>query len=369
MLQRLRERWFAQRDGLLASRSFQRWAARFFLTRPIAQRDERELFNLIAGFVFSQVLVACVRLRWFTLLADGPVDIGVLAQSAGLEEGSAARLADAAVSLRLMQRAGSREFRLGRLGAVVAGNAGLAALVEHHSALYRDLADPVALLKGQRHATALADYWAYGHASQPAGLNRATVSSYSEVMSASQSLIADEVLESYRFNEHHCLLDIGGGDGTFALRAARDAPHLQLMLFDLPAVADLARQRFDQAGLDRAQVFGGDFRHDPLPVGADLITLVRVLHDHSDESVNTILRAVHRALPHGGTLLIAEPMAGTAGGESVDAYFNFYLLAMGEGRLRTPDELAGMLRTQGFGSVIEIPSAAPQHVRVLRACR
>ena len=96
---------------------------------------------------------------------------------------------------------------------------------------------------------------------------------------------------------------------------------------------------------------------------------MRVLHDHSDEAVNTILRAVHRALAHGGTLLIAEPMAGTAGGESVDAYFNFYFLAMGEGRLRTPDELAGMLTAQGFGSVTEIPSAAPQHVRMLRACR
>ena len=39
------------------------------------------------------------------------------------------------------------------------------------------------------------------------------------------------------------------------------------------------------------------------------------------------------ALPPGGTLLLAEPMAGTPGAEPVgDAYFGFYLLAMGSGR-------------------------------------
>ena len=42
------------------------------------------------------------------------------------------------------------------------------------------------------------------------------------------------------------------------------------------------------------------------------------------------------ALPADGTLLLAEPMAGSRGAEPVgDAYFGFYLLAMGSGRPRT----------------------------------
>ena len=64
-----------RRDRLLASRRFQRWAAAFPLTRPIARRRARALFDLCAGFVYSQVLFACVRLKLFDALAAGPLAV------------------------------------------------------------------------------------------------------------------------------------------------------------------------------------------------------------------------------------------------------------------------------------------------------
>jgi demethylspheroidene O-methyltransferase len=69
----------------------------------------------------------------------------------------------------------------------------------------------------------------------------------------------------------------------------------------------------------------------PLPQGADIVTsLVRVLFDHDDAHALAILRAVRAALPRGGTLLVAEPMAGVPGAQAMgDAYFGLYLLAMG----------------------------------------
>jgi demethylspheroidene O-methyltransferase len=86
-----------------------------------------------------------------------------------------------------------------------------------------------------------------------------------------------------------------------------------------------------------------------LPTGADCCSLVRVIHDHDDGPALEILRAVRRALPPGGVLLLAEPMSDTPGAEPIgEAYFGFYLLAMGSGRPRTPDELMGMLKTAGF---------------------
>ncbi|MEN0075545.1 MAG: methyltransferase, partial [Paracraurococcus sp.] len=63
------------REGLVADPRFRRWAARFPLTRPVARRRTRALFDLCAGFVYSQVLLACVRLRLCELLrAEGPLD-------------------------------------------------------------------------------------------------------------------------------------------------------------------------------------------------------------------------------------------------------------------------------------------------------
>jgi demethylspheroidene O-methyltransferase len=42
-------------------------------------------------------------------------------------------------------------------------------------------------------------------------------------------------------------------------------------------------------------------------------------------------------------------MAGVRGAETVGAaYFAFYLLAMGSGRARTPDEYRGLLLAAGF---------------------
>ena len=364
------DRCLAWRDRLLASPVFQRRAAAFVLTRPVARRHARELFDLVAGFVYSQVLLACVQLRVFELLAEGPQSLERLAGRLALPLDAAQRLLDAAVSLRLLERRSEGRYGLGELGAPMVGNVAVAAMVQHHAALYTDLADPVALLRASKHERShntLARYWAYDEA----GVAGERVAAYSALMAASQPLVADEILDAYALSRHRCLLDVGGGDGRFLVAAARRAPALQLMLVDLPAVAEQARTRFQSAGLAaRANAFGVNFLSEALPRGADIASLVRVLHDHDDDSAMTILRAVHAALPVGGTLLLAEPMAGTPGAEAMgDAYFGFYLLAMGRGRPRRAAELRSMLMTAGFEAVRVIPTRLPLQTQVVVARR
>jgi demethylspheroidene O-methyltransferase len=164
-------------------------------------------------------------------------------------------------------------------------------------------------------------------------------------------------------------VDVGGGEGAFLEAVARAAPRLRLTLFDLPPVAERARLRFEGAGLsDRARVVGGDFHADPLPTGADLMTFVRVLHDHDDGPVLALLSAARRALPDDGTLLIVEPMAGVPGAEAMgDAYFGFYLLAMRRGRPRTPDELAELVRRAGFAEARALATRTPMLAGLLVA--
>lgn len=368
------DRWLGWRDRLLASPAFQRRAAAFALTRPVARRHARELFDLVAGFVYSQVLLACVRLGLFELLARGPQTLAQLAPRLELAPEAARRLLDAAVALRLLELRGEGRYGLGELGAPMVGNAAVAAMVRHHAALYADLADPVALLRAtpaQRGDNALARYWAYdaGRTATPEAAAR--VDAYSALMAASQPLVADEILDAYPLGRHRCLLDVGGGDGRFLETAGRRLPSLQLVLFDLPAVAERARARFEAAGLGaRARAVGGSFLADPLPRGADVASLVRVVHDHDDAQALAILRAVHAALPPGGTLLLAEPMAGTRGAEAMgDAYFGFYLLAMGRGRPRRADELGAMLAAAGFEAVRPVPTRMPLQTRLLVARR
>ncbi|MEO8039689.1 MAG: methyltransferase [Betaproteobacteria bacterium] len=362
------ERWLAQRDRLLANPRFRRWAAAFPFTRPIARRRARELFDLCAGFVYTQVLLTCVRLDLFEKLAAGPHSAAALATKLGLSADATSRLMEAAISLRLVERRGDR-FALGPLGAPMVGNAAIVAMVEHHALLYADLHDPVALLRGAGPRTGLAQYWSYANAERPDELEAERVSAYTRLMSASQSLVADEILDAYPMRRHRCLLDVGGGDGTFLLAAAARSSTLRVTLFDLPAVAERARARFAAAGIaDRARAVGGNFHAEPLPSGADIVALVRVIHDHNDTEALALLRAARRALPPGGTLLLAEPMADTPGAEAMGgAYFGFYLLAMGQGRPRTPSELGGMLHAAGFGRVRPVATHLPLQTRLLVA--
>lgn len=365
------DRCLGLRDRLLINPTFQRLAAGFGPTQPLVRRRARALFDLCAGFVYSQVLLACVRLRLVELLAGGPLPAGELERRLGLGPDATLRLLRAAVALRLLERRRGERFGLGPLGAALLGNPGIAALVEHHVLLYADLGDPVALLRQRANsdtasATRLGRYWPYAEADQPARLAADQVAAYSELMAASQPLVAAEILAAYRFQRHHCLLDVGGGEGRFLAAVAERAPRLKLMLFDLPAVAERAKLRL--AG--RATVYGGSMFSDPLPQGADLISLVRVVHDHDDHHALTLLRAVHRVLTPGGRVLLAEPMADTKGAEPAgDAYFGFYLLAMGSGKARTPTELKQLLTAAGFGKPKLLPTRTPLLIRVMVAER
>lgn len=353
---RLHARWLAWRNARLASPGFQRWALDFPLTRARARSEAAGLFDVVAGFVYAQVLAAFVTLGMPELLRGGPLTLGQVAAATALNEPAAERLLRAAAALGLAQRVGAA-WTLGMRGAALLGNPGVAEMVAHHRLLYADLADPVALLRRGGGGGALASLWGYAGAGVPED-----AAAYSALMAASQPLIARHVLDAYPFARHRHAIDVGGGEGAFLDAVAARAPGLALTLFDLPGVAARAAARLGVG----ATVIAGDFRRDPLPGGADLITLVRVLHDHDDDVALALLTACRVALVPGGTLLIAEPMAGTRGAEAMgDAYFGLYLWAMGAGRPRTLAETAALAVRAGFGGPREWRTRAPLTVRVL----
>jgi demethylspheroidene O-methyltransferase len=363
----LSDRWFQFRNDILSNPRFQRWAARFPLTRMIARKRAAALFDLCAGFVYSQVLYATVRLGLLEALTLGPLTVDELAPKLSLSLAATRRLLDAAASLKLVERRGPERYGLGVHGASFIGNPAVAVMVEHHALVYRDLSDPIGLLRGKRD-TELSAFWSYSHGSSP--VSESDVAEYSLLMARTVSLVAEDVIEAYPLERHRRLLDIGGGEGAFLQAVAERTPHLALSLFDLPPVAARARHRLDQNSTtsSRAAVIGGDVFRDALPTNADVVSLVRVIHDHDDREALQIMRAARRALVGGGCLLLAEPMANTSGAEPMgEAYFGFYLLAMGQGRPRTPDRLRTMLLEAGFDHVHRRATRRPMLAQLLVA--
>jgi demethylspheroidene O-methyltransferase len=369
LLSTLIDRAYAWRDRLLGDQRFHNCMSAFPLTRPIVHNRAHALFDLCAGFCYTQVLLACVRLHLFDCLGAGPQDLSAIAQRLSLPPDAALRLLNAAMALGLVSRRRGGRYGLGMAAAALRGNPGVADMIEHNATLYADLVDPVALLRGQSPPARLADYWAYAKAQNPGGLHSAEVSDYTALMSASQSLVAPDILAAWPFKRHRHLLDIGGGEGAFICAVGNRFKHIRLTVFDLPSVADRAASRLAAQGLcPRAEAIGGDFFQDPLPRGADVVSLVRIVHDHNDDAALNLLSRIRGILPPDGTLLIAEPMSAAARADPVmEAYFGLFFLAMGQGRPRSKDELAAMLRTAGFNHVRAVATRRPLLTGLLAA--
>jgi demethylspheroidene O-methyltransferase len=188
-------------------------------------------------------------------------------------------------------------------------------------------------------------------------------------MGATQGFIARDILTAHKFGRYRHILDVGGGEGAFLSAVGKAERSPQLTLLDLPSVAERARRRFEEAGLgQRATALGGDFLQDPLPAGADLITFVRVLHDHDDAVVKTLLQKAYDALLPGGRVIVAEPMAGTKGAAAMgDAYFGMYLWAMGTGEPRSAERIISELKGAGFSTAKLVPTRRPVLMRLILA--
>lgn len=321
---------------------FHRLCARVPGLSGIAKAEGEALFSIVSGFVQSQALLALVELRVLHRLAEGPLSTARLAQLCGTPPERMAVLAQAGAALKLMKRKGET-WRLTPRGGAFLTVPGLEAMVRHHPVLYRDLADPVAFFRGETRPE-LAGFWPYvfgaGGAADPALAER-----YSALMADSQALVADDTLRLADFRGIGTLMDVGGGTGAFLAAVGRAHPGIRRRLFDLPAVVAGARARLGEG----VEIIAGSFRDDPLPDGADAISLIRVLYDHADSTVAALLSACFRALPPGGRLIISEPMSGGDRPDpATDVYFAVYTLAMQTGRTRSGAEIAEMARRAGF---------------------
>ncbi|MEK9990320.1 MAG: methyltransferase [Halieaceae bacterium] len=354
-------RWRLLRNRILANPRFQRWAAKTPLVKRIASQKAVELHHLTAGFVYTQTLTAVIQSNLLAVLQGRIETTKSVAAMCGLTTQAAFTLLTAARALKLTDEVSPGHWMVGELGASVLGNPAVADMVRHHAVLYRDLADPLAILR-HREQTGLRNYWSY----VPGGTrSEESHREYSRLMSSSLALIADHILDSYPLTPYQSLVDVAGGTGQFARLVQQRYPELSTTVLDLPEVVSEAKTLQIQ---HKTRFVAADMFQSPLPENTELFSLVRVLHDHDDEPVKHLLARLHGALRPGGHLLIAEPMAGTAGAAPIgDTYFSFYLWAMGSGRPRTAEELQAMCLAAGFSRVREFKTPIPALTRLLVA--
>ena len=337
--------------------------------RRMARAEGEALFDLVAGFVHSQTLMALVELRVLHSVQDAPASAADLGPPCAMPVDRMQILLQAGAALGLMKRQRNGRYAISMRGAAMLGVPGLEAMVRHHRALYADLADPTAFFRGGAE-TELARFWPYVFGASGA-VDPTVTATYSGLMADSQTLVAEDTLRMVDLGDVRRLMDVGGGTGAFLTAVGAAYPALTLDLFDLPVVVTGAGARFAKAGLmARTQIHPGNFRDDPLPQGADAISLVRVLYDHADATVERLLASVFETLPAGGRLIISEPMSGGENPDrATDVYFAVYTLAMQTGRTRSMAEISGLLGRAGFASIVQKPGFRPFVTSVVTARR
>lgn len=363
-----KSQWVLRRNAILGSPAFQRWASRTPFIRLIARRRAAAQFDMIAGFVYTQILTAFVEAELIPYLQSGLRTVDAIVQFAGLEEDATVRLLKAGQSLKICESPQPGMWTLGEAGAPLSANEGAMAMIRHHHLLYTDLARPLALLgQGRQTETALSAYWTYASKAE----SDAGAEGYSALMAATQPMVSEQILDAYDFAQHRRMLDIGGGSGAFSTAVAASACQLKIGIFDLPGVIAEAEKRLGRDSISADfTLHPGSFKETPIPQGYDLITLVRILHDHDDAVCSALLSKVYAALPDGGRLLVVEPMADTPTAQPMgEAYFGMYLWAMGSGRPRSSQETSAMLRNAGFTTIKPVKTALPIITRALVAIK
>ncbi len=165
--------WFDRllelRDRVYASPTFHRWAARVPIVRSVARSRAQALFDITAGFVYSQTLAACTRLDLFRKLSRAPMTISEIAVDSGLPVDSVERLIEAATALELVSPRSGGRVGLGALGGPILAQDAIVRMVSHNALLYTDLSDPLALLtRSAGSSSAVGQFFPYAETSPAA---------------------------------------------------------------------------------------------------------------------------------------------------------------------------------------------------------
>lgn len=148
------------------------------------------------------------------------------------------------------------------------------------------------------------------------------------------------------------LLDVGGGDGTNAIRLCERYPSLQVTLIDLPSVIEKARANIAARGLEqRVTCEAVDMFTDPWPQECDGVMFSHVLEIFSPERIQFLYRKTRAYLADGGHLFVWSLMCDPdeAGGlQSVKSSLYFVTVASGQGMAYPVRDHTTWLRDAGF---------------------
>ncbi|MFE9748117.1 methyltransferase [Saccharothrix saharensis] len=318
-------------------------------------QPRRSMLDLMTGAWRTRAVAAAAELGIADLLADGPLDTAELAARTGSRPDKLRRVLAYLAGLGVLGRDGER-WSLTEVGTLLRGDV---------AGSQRDLARIYGGLfyrsfSGLEHAVRTGESgFRHVYGAQPFehfAANPADARLFEGAMAAGTAFLG-LVPGLLDLPDTGTVVDVGGGDGRLLDLVLAAGPGLRGVLFDRPHVAGAAAEVLARHGA-RASVVAGDFFHDPVPAGADLYLLSRIMHDWDDERCSTILRNVRAAMAEGATLAVVERPIQDDPRTLLPLAFNVHMMVNTvQGGERTTEEHRNLLAANGFAleDIRELP--------------
>jgi SAM-dependent methyltransferase len=325
-----------------------------------------QIFLLSEGKVVSTALSLAAELGIADLLAAGPRSSDELAQATSTHPQSLYRLLRLLSSVGVFSEVAARQFALTSLGeclrSEVPGSmrswvrmSGLQAWLHTYAEALHSLRTGESVFK---RATG-AEFFDYFAAHPVEG------EIFDGAMDDFGQMVSAAVVQAYDFGDITSIVDVGGGHGTLIAAILKHYPQMTGVLFELPHVAEGARQAISGAGLARrCEIVAGDF-FQSVPAGCDAYILRWIVHDWDHDRALTILRNCRQAMKETGRLLLVEAVIPPGDDPHPGKLLDFLMLTGLGGQERTEAEYGELLREAGFRLNRIVPTDS--HMSVVEA--
>ena len=317
------------------------------------------MMEVIVDAWVAQAVTAAAALGVADALADGPVELSVLAQRVGADRDALGRLMRA-----LTGRGIFRHYRDGRYGLTPLGDT----LRRDAPASMRGAALFLGSVQHREH---------WSHLDQAIRTGRPVVPEMrgkeffdylreqpdlaeivNDAMTSSSQMAVPPVVAGYDFSRFATIVDVGGGHGALLGAILSTTPAARGVLFDLPDVVAGAAGHLERDGVaDRVRVVGGSF-FDTVPSGGDLYLLKHIIHDWDDEQAVQILRTVAAAAGTRATVLVIEFVIPDHDRDFSGNWGDLEMLLTTGSRERTAEQYRALLARAGLRMTRLIPTAS-----------
>lgn len=250
-------------------------------------------------FAFMPAVFLARRLNLIAILRPGN-DVAAVARAGGMRPGSAG------VLLQLLEQAGvvvavGDQYRATELGQRVLSEGDAREFLDPIFRFFELIAPGLSQMSDQSSAGkyALPMDW------PPSNGKAAAL--FESFMADTAPYVATWLDELLDWDAIPKVLDVGGGDGTIMAMLCARYPSLSATVFNLPWSESLIRATADGHQVaDQLTAHRGDFLHDELPTGFDVVVFARMLSDWPDDVVARLLQMARKSLLTGGRIVAVE---------------------------------------------------------------